>query len=92
MSLGGSPTGVVDDCRKSQTLDSLTGKAGGLPILIKKNVVYVPSNPVLNYPPMKASLSLSHSERQDRGALGAVDTLSFMIQIGEVPPPEEGGK
>ena len=24
----------MDDCRKSQTLDSLPGKAGGLPILI----------------------------------------------------------
>ena len=35
MNLGGSSTFVVDDCRKSQTLDSLTGKAGGLPILIK---------------------------------------------------------
>lgn len=34
MNLGGSPIGVMDDCRKSQTLDSLPGKAGGLPILI----------------------------------------------------------
>ena len=35
MNLSGSSTVVVDDCRKSQTLDSLPGKAGGLPILIK---------------------------------------------------------
>ena len=42
MNLGGSHADVImDDCRKSQTLDSLPGKAGGLPILItspmKKN-------------------------------------------------------
>ena len=35
MNLGGSHADVImDDCRKSQTLDSLPGKAGGLPILI----------------------------------------------------------
>ena len=33
-SLGGSSTIVMDDCRKSQTLDSLPAKGGGLPIVI----------------------------------------------------------
>lgn len=32
MNLGGSPASVMDDCRTSQTLDSLPGKAGRLPI------------------------------------------------------------
>ena len=34
MNLGGSSKIVMDDCRKSQTLDSLPAKGGGLPIAI----------------------------------------------------------
>jgi hypothetical protein len=34
MNLGGSSKVVMDDCRKSQTLDSLPAKGGGLPIVI----------------------------------------------------------
>ena len=37
----------MDDCRKSQTLDSLPGKAGGLPILIIAMIVVADASPLV---------------------------------------------